>query len=241
VLIYRYFGGLPELLAAFARRSEFWPDEEELLREVPPRAGMPAIAAGTLKALLRGLRSRPMTQEVLRWELSASNDLTGKLAAVREEQSLRPCARSGSTATHLQGVTSRRSRRSCPRASRTWCFARPADNRGWASPSRAPRGGSGSRARSISSCAEFWSSAPRRASSGVPRRALVSGGGNHESVALADGPVAPRCLRGGRPRRAPGVRRSRGGRCGTRIVAVPAPPFVSVIWKGWLAALGSMA
>lgn len=95
VLIYRYFGGLPELLAAFARRSEFWPDEEELLREVPPRAGMPAIAAGTLKALLRGLRSRPMTQEVLRWELSASNDLTGKLAAVREEQSLRTLRKIG--------------------------------------------------------------------------------------------------------------------------------------------------
>lgn len=86
VLIYRYFGGLPELLAAFAGQAEFWPHEDELLRE-----GLPASipAAAVLKGLLRALRKRPMTQAVLRWELSASNKLVGKLAAVREEQGLR--------------------------------------------------------------------------------------------------------------------------------------------------------
>jgi len=95
VLIYRYFGGLPELLAAFARRSEFWPDEEELLQGAPPRGDRPDVAAAALKGLLRGLRSRPMTQEVLRWELSASNELTGRLAAVREEQGVRTLRKLG--------------------------------------------------------------------------------------------------------------------------------------------------
>jgi AcrR family transcriptional regulator len=86
VLIYRYFGGLPELLDAFARQAEFWPQEAELLRDAP--ASAPGFAAAVLKALLRALLSRPLTQEVLRWELSASNALVGKLAAVREEQGL---------------------------------------------------------------------------------------------------------------------------------------------------------
>ena len=31
VLIYRYFGGLPGLVAAFAHSGDFWPDVEELV------------------------------------------------------------------------------------------------------------------------------------------------------------------------------------------------------------------
>jgi hypothetical protein len=41
-----------------------------------------------LKGLLRGLRARPTTQEVLRWELAASNDMTEKLAEVRERRGI---------------------------------------------------------------------------------------------------------------------------------------------------------
>ncbi len=91
VLIYRYFGGLPELLAAFARRSEFWPTEAELLTGTRSHGRDDRASQGVavLKGLLRGLRSRPMTQEVLRWELAASNDLTERLADVREEQGVR--------------------------------------------------------------------------------------------------------------------------------------------------------
>jgi AcrR family transcriptional regulator len=94
VLIYRYFGGLPELLAAFARRSEFWPTEAELLANARPegRGDRASRGAAVLKGLLRGLRARPMTQEVLRWELAAPNDLTERLADVREEQGLRVLA-----------------------------------------------------------------------------------------------------------------------------------------------------
>jgi AcrR family transcriptional regulator len=88
VLIYRYFGGLPELLAAFARRSEFWPTEGELLAGARScgREDRATRGAAVLKGLLHALRARPMTQEVLRWELSAPNDLTRRLADVREER-----------------------------------------------------------------------------------------------------------------------------------------------------------
>jgi len=96
VLIYRYFGGLPELLAAFARRSEFWPTGDELAPAgVRGHGGKAGRAAAVLKGLLRALRRRPTTQEVLRWELAASNELTEKLAEVREEQGLRTMSRIG--------------------------------------------------------------------------------------------------------------------------------------------------
>jgi AcrR family transcriptional regulator len=96
VLIYRYFGGLPELLAAFARRAEFWPTETELApgdRATTASEGEADRSIAVLKGLLRGLRQRSLAQEVLRWELAASNELTEKLAAVREEQGLRMLGR----------------------------------------------------------------------------------------------------------------------------------------------------
>ena len=85
VLVYRYFGGLPELLAAFAERTEFWPRADELLREAARAQGAGAAAAA-LKGLLRSLRARPLTLEVLRWELSSSNELIAQLVETRERQ-----------------------------------------------------------------------------------------------------------------------------------------------------------
>jgi AcrR family transcriptional regulator len=91
VLIYRYFGGLPQLLQAFAERGDFWPTAEEAAGappEVTSRWGAVDWSLAMLRGLLRGLRARPMTQEILRWELAASNELTEKLAGVREERGL---------------------------------------------------------------------------------------------------------------------------------------------------------
>jgi AcrR family transcriptional regulator len=89
VLIYRYFGGLPELLKAFAEETDFWPDLPELLRE----AGEPAAAMTELEraklmvvAFGRALRRRRLTQEIMRWELLERNELTEALARYREQQ-----------------------------------------------------------------------------------------------------------------------------------------------------------
>jgi AcrR family transcriptional regulator len=86
VLIYRYFGGMDELLSAWGRDSDFWPSVEEILGPEPER--VPArLAAGMLKRHLQALRARPHTLEVLAWEARGDHPLTRILAAIREERS----------------------------------------------------------------------------------------------------------------------------------------------------------
>lgn len=88
VLLYRYFGGLPDLLAALAERPDFWPRPAP--PERPPGSGeeLAAWSKRSLLGLFRGLRERPLTQEVLRWELVDRNALTDELAALREAAGL---------------------------------------------------------------------------------------------------------------------------------------------------------
>ena len=90
VLIYRYFGGLRELLKAFAEETDFWPALRELaaseanqplgLMTEAERAKLLVVAFG------RALRKRPLTQEIMRWELLERNELTDALARHREEE-----------------------------------------------------------------------------------------------------------------------------------------------------------
>lgn len=90
VLIYRYFGGMPELLRAFAQESDFWPGADELRREFGQTWAELTIVERAKQLLLafgRALRKRPMTQEILRWELLERNELTEALAKYREAQS----------------------------------------------------------------------------------------------------------------------------------------------------------
>lgn len=92
VLIYRYFGGLPGLLAAYAEEGDFWWRVEDLLAEPLPPADEPAALARTLERLFERhaafLRAHPVTLEVIAWEMSARNELTAALESVREARSL---------------------------------------------------------------------------------------------------------------------------------------------------------
>ena len=91
VLIYRYFGGLPQLLRAFARQGELWPTIGQILgRKLTEIGGMEVrdLSVALMKGFLRELRKRVTTQEVLRWELVQRNELTDELAAVREAQGM---------------------------------------------------------------------------------------------------------------------------------------------------------
>ena len=88
-LIYRYFGGLEGLIAAFGKEGDFWPSILEL-------------AGGDLKAFsqlslddrlsafsrnyIRALRERPMTLAIMAWEMVEKNELTRELEAVREQR-----------------------------------------------------------------------------------------------------------------------------------------------------------
>lgn len=86
VLIYRYFENLPKLLQTFGQEGDYWITAEELI-------GDPATAqADTLEdwmalllvRFLHDLQERPITQEILRWELLEGNELTRELANVRD-------------------------------------------------------------------------------------------------------------------------------------------------------------
>jgi AcrR family transcriptional regulator len=89
VLVYRYFGGLPELLGALAERPEFWP----VTAADPGAAGDPeSWGRAMLIGLFRGLRARPLTAEALRWELVERNQLTDRMAEARERTGLEALA-----------------------------------------------------------------------------------------------------------------------------------------------------
>lgn len=87
VLIYRYFGGLAELLAAYGTSGGFWPTVDEVLGTDAPGAGSATLAeelTGVLANFVAALRARPLTIEILAWETVSRNELTASLEVVRE-------------------------------------------------------------------------------------------------------------------------------------------------------------
>lgn len=86
VLIYRYFGGLPGLLAAWGRSGQFWPTVDELLAHEPGLLALPAAEryARFFEHFIDALRERPLTLEVLAAEVQHRNELTAVLEAERE-------------------------------------------------------------------------------------------------------------------------------------------------------------
>lgn len=86
VLIYRYFGGLPELLTAWGSSGRFWPTVDELLTLDPTllqRAPAERYAA-FFEHFIDALRARPLTLEILAAEVQHRNELTAILESERE-------------------------------------------------------------------------------------------------------------------------------------------------------------
>jgi len=87
VLIYRYFGGLPELLRAWGQSGRFWPRLQDLLGDEP--AALLALPAAERYArffdhFIDELRRRLLTLEILAAEMQQPNPLTDILDAERE-------------------------------------------------------------------------------------------------------------------------------------------------------------
>lgn len=87
VLIYRYFGGLPELLRTWGASGRFWPrvadllgDDAQALLALPPAERY----ARFFRHFIDELRRRPLTLEVLAAEVVERNELTAILEAERE-------------------------------------------------------------------------------------------------------------------------------------------------------------
>jgi len=87
VLIYRYFGGLPELITAFGREGNFWPSIKELAGgdvEAYSRLPVTEQLSQLSRNFMNAIRKRPITQEILAWEMVERNELTAELETIRE-------------------------------------------------------------------------------------------------------------------------------------------------------------
>jgi AcrR family transcriptional regulator len=87
VLIYRYFGGLPELLRAWGDSGRFWPRVADLLQREPGLPSKPPAERYTrfFEHFIDELRARPLTLEILAAEVNDHNELTSILEAEREQ------------------------------------------------------------------------------------------------------------------------------------------------------------
>ena len=88
-LIYRYFGGLQELLDEFGRDADFWMRLDDILTEADRETGgkpPQSFAEVTRIAMIcytRVLRHSPVMQEILASELTAAPDLIKPLSEAR--------------------------------------------------------------------------------------------------------------------------------------------------------------
>jgi len=88
VLIYRYFGGLPELLRTWGASGRFWPSVPELLGDdADALRALPFAQRYALffERFIDALRRRPLTLEILAAEIVERNELTAILEAEREQ------------------------------------------------------------------------------------------------------------------------------------------------------------
>lgn len=86
VLIYRYFENLPSLLQTFGKEGNYWITVEELIGDqtVVDAESLADWMVLFLTRFLYDLQTRPITQEIMRWELLEGNELTHELATVRD-------------------------------------------------------------------------------------------------------------------------------------------------------------
>jgi AcrR family transcriptional regulator len=112
VLIYRYFGGLPELLRLWGASGRFWPSARELIGDdaqallrLPPAERYALF----FDRFIDALRRRPLTLEVLAAEVLERNELTAILETEREQWGAQVETLLGGPdferVPHLRGVT----------------------------------------------------------------------------------------------------------------------------------------
>lgn len=90
-LIYRYFGGLPGLVKAYAHSRSFWPTAQDVLAGLPHALEQMHPADACAEAMCnyaRALMARPETLQLLAWECVERTELTAVLEEVREKMSL---------------------------------------------------------------------------------------------------------------------------------------------------------
>ena len=81
VLIYRYFGGLPQLLERLGDERSLWPALDGHASDAP---SLEVALSRSIIAIARELRENPLLREAALWEGADANPLTAALAAERE-------------------------------------------------------------------------------------------------------------------------------------------------------------
>lgn len=82
ILIYRYFGSVEGLMAAYIRQHDFWLN---FPLEFPEREQLSAFVKKMFQGQIEQLRSNPTLKRLYRWELSCNNDMIVKLKEQREK------------------------------------------------------------------------------------------------------------------------------------------------------------
>lgn len=82
ILIYRYFGSVEGLMAAYIRQHDFWINFPQ---ELPDRNQLQAFLKNMFKEQIEQLRSNPTLKRLYRWELSSDNEMIVKLREQREK------------------------------------------------------------------------------------------------------------------------------------------------------------
>lgn len=92
ILIYRYFGSIEGLMAAYIRRYDFWLN---ISAELPAPERLPEYLKAMLRRFAGRLRSDTTLKRLYRWELSTDNELIRTLREQRERIGLELIARIG--------------------------------------------------------------------------------------------------------------------------------------------------
>ena len=82
ILIYRYFGSVEGLMAAYIRQHDFWINFPQ---ELPDRSQLPTFLKNMFKEQIDQLRSNPTLKRLYRWELSSDNAIVMTLREQREK------------------------------------------------------------------------------------------------------------------------------------------------------------
>ena len=82
ILIYRYFGSVEGLMAAYIKQYDFWLN---FPLEYPNREELPLFVKRMFQGQIEQLRNNPTLKRLYRWELSCNNDMIVKLREQREK------------------------------------------------------------------------------------------------------------------------------------------------------------
>jgi AcrR family transcriptional regulator len=88
VLIYRYFDGLEGLLQSYATLNDLWWQTEDLFDFDPRSKPISETLSQLLQKHVEILRAKPVTLEVMAWEMSHQNNLTIALGRTRSARGM---------------------------------------------------------------------------------------------------------------------------------------------------------